>query len=222
MYSAAAANKRNTVFIMLAFIVLLAGIGWAASIYLGEPTMVYYISLGALIYAIIQYFIASKIALTVTGAKAIEKKDNPRLYRIVENLSIATGLPTPKIYLIDDPAPTAFATGRNPKNASVAATTGLLDIMNDTELEAVMAHELGHVKNYDIRVSMLAFALVGVVSLICDIFLRVSFYGGRDDDDNGGIGEAKYRLWNGEYDSRFRKIQSHYYSGGWACWCSDA
>ncbi len=184
MYSAAAANKRNTVFIMLAFIVLLAGIGWAASIYLGEPTMVYYISLGALIYAIIQYFIASKIALTVTGAKAIEKKDNPRLYRIVENLSIATGLPTPKIYLIDDPAPNAFATGRNPKNASVAATTGLLDIMNDTELEAVMAHELGHVKNYDIRVSMIAFGLASAVGLISDIIIRMMFFGDSDARKN--------------------------------------
>lgn len=181
MYSAVAANKRNTVFIMLVFVVLLAVIGWAASIYLGEPTMIYYISVGALIYAIIQYFIASKVALAVTGAKPIEKKDNPRLYRIVENLSIATGLPTPKVYLIDDPAPNAFATGRNPKNASVAATTGLLEIMDDNELEAVMAHEMGHVKNYDIRVSMIAFGLASVIGLISDIIIRIMFFGGDSD-----------------------------------------
>lgn len=178
MYSAVAANKRNTVLIMLLFVVILAAVGWAASIYLGEPTMLYYVSIGALIYAFIQYFIASKVALAVTGAKAIEKKDNPRLFRIVENLSIATGLPTPKIYLIDDPAPNAFATGRNPKNASVGATTGLLKIMNDNELEAVMAHEMGHVKNYDIRVSMIVFGLVSAVGLISDLIIRMMFFGG--------------------------------------------
>lgn len=184
MYSAVAANKRNTIFIMLVFIAILAGLGWAASIYYGEPTVIYYVSIGALVYAFIQYFIASKVALAVTGAKPIAKADNPRLYRIVENLSIATGLPTPKIYLIDDPAPNAFATGRNPKNASVAATTGLLNIMNDTELEAVMAHEMGHVKNYDIRVSMIAFGLASAIGLISDLIIRIMFFGGSDARKN--------------------------------------
>jgi heat shock protein HtpX len=184
MYSAVAANKRNTIFIMMVFVILLAVIGWAASIYLGEPTMIYYISIGALIYAVIQYFIASKVALAVTGAKPIEKKDNPRLYRVVENLSIATGLPTPKVYLIDDPAPNAFATGRNPKNASVAATTGLLALMDDTELEAVMAHELGHIKNYDIRVSMIAFGLASAIGLISDLIIRIMFFGDSDSRKN--------------------------------------
>ncbi len=183
MYSAIAANKRNTVLIMLVFVFVIAGLGWGISLYYGEPTLLYYISVGALIYAVIQYYIASKLALAVTGAKAIEKKDNPRLYRIVENLSIATGLPTPKVYVINDPSPNAFATGRNPKNASVAATTGLLDIMNDNELEAVMAHEMGHVQNYDIRVSMIVFGLVSAIGLISDIVLRMMIFGD-DDRDN--------------------------------------
>lgn len=183
MYSAIAANKRNTILIMLVFILVIAGLGWGISLYYGEPTLLYYVAIGALIYATIQYFIASKVALAVTGAKAIEKKENPRLYRIVENLSIATGLPTPKIYVIDDPSPNAFATGRDPKHASVAATTGLLDIMNDRELEAVMAHEMGHVQNYDIRVSMIVFGLVAAIGLISDVVLRMMIFGD-DDRDN--------------------------------------
>lgn len=176
MYSAIAANKRNTVLIMLVFIIVIAGLGWGISLYYGEPTLLYYIGVGALIYAVIQYYTASKLALAVTGANPIEKKDNPRLYRIVENLSITTGLPTPKVYIMDDPSPNAFATGRDPRHASVAATTGLLDIMDDRELEAVMAHEMGHVQNYDIRVSMIVFGLVAAIGLISDMVLRMMIF----------------------------------------------
>lgn len=183
MYSAIAANKRNTILIMLVFIFVIIGLGWGVSLYYGEPTLIYYVAVGALVYAVIQYFIASKVALAVTGAKAIEKRDNPRLYRIVENLSIATGMPTPKVYIIDDPAPNAFATGRDPRHASVAATSGLLDIMDDKELEAVMAHEMGHVQNYDIRVSMIVFGLVAAIGLISDVVLRMMIFGD-DDRDN--------------------------------------
>ena len=112
---------------------------------------------GAGIYALFQYFMASKIALSVNGAKEISKRDNPQFYRIVENLAIANGMPMPKVYIIEDPAPNAFATGRDPEHAHVAATTGLLEIMTKTEVEGVMAHEMGHVKNYDIRVMMIFF-----------------------------------------------------------------
>jgi len=120
--------------------------------------------------------------LAMNGAHEVTKKDQPRLYRTVENLSIATGMPMPKVYVIDDPAPNAFATGRDPKHAVVAATTGLLDIMDDQELEAVMAHELGHVKNYDIRVMMIVFGLVSAIGFIADMLLH--FFWFRDSDDN--------------------------------------
>jgi heat shock protein HtpX len=122
----------------------------------------------------------------MSGAAEIEKKDNPRLYRIVENLTIATGMPMPRVYIIEDPAPNALATGRNPKDAVVAATTGILDIMNDRELEAVMAHEISHVRNYDIRVSMIAFGLVSAIGLLSDIALRMFFFGDRRDNNGGG------------------------------------
>ncbi len=121
------------------------------------------------------------MALGVNGAKQIEKKDNPRLYRIVENLAITTGIPMPKVYLIDDPSPNAFATGRDPKHASVAATTGLINLMEDSELEAVMAHEMGHVQNYDIRVMMVVFACVSVIGLLSDFLIRMMWWGDEDD-----------------------------------------
>lgn len=178
MYKAIAANKRNTLLIMAVFIGLIGGIGWLVSAYLGNTSFAYWIIGGAAVYAFIQYFVASKLALAVSGAHEIEKKQNPRLYRIVENLAITLGMPTPKIYIIDDTAPNAFATGRDPKHAVVAATTGLMDIMDDRELEAVMAHEMGHVQNYDIRVSMIAFGLVSAIGLLSDLVARILFFGG--------------------------------------------
>ncbi len=182
MYRAIAANKRNTVLVMMVFVVLITAIGFLVSAFFGDVYITYWVMAGAALYAFIQYFLASKLAVAMTGAKQIEKKDNPRLYRIVENLSITLGMPMPKVYLIADPAPNAFATGRNPKTAVVAATTGLLDIMEDRELEAVMAHEMGHVQNYDIRVSMIAFGLVSAIGILSDIILRMLFYGGRRDN----------------------------------------
>lgn len=184
MYSAIAANKRKTVFMMVLFVALVAGLGWIFGQFSGQPAITPYVLIGAGVYALLSYLAGSRVALAMNGAHEIQKRDNPRLWRIVENLSITEGLPMPRVYVIDDPAPNAFATGRNPKNAVVAATTGLLDIMDDKELEGVMAHELGHVKNYDIRVSMVAFALVAVVSIIADIMLRLTWFRGGDDDDS--------------------------------------
>lgn len=182
MYSAIAANKRNTVLIMGLFLLIIAGLGWAFSAVYGSTGIFWGSLIGGAIYALIQYFAAAKLALAMNGAKEITKNDNPRLYRTVENLSIATGMPMPKVYIIDDPAPNAFATGRDPQHAYVAATTGLLDIMTDTELQGVMAHELGHVRNYDIRVMMIVFGLVSAIGLIADMFLRMMWFG--SDDDN--------------------------------------
>jgi heat shock protein HtpX len=185
MYKAIAANKRNTVIIMAVFIGLITGLGWVVSYVLGgDSSIVPWVLAGALIYALIQYFAAGSLAVAMTGAQQIEKKDNPRLYRTVENLSITLGTPMPKVYVIQDVAPNAFATGRNPQHAIVAATTGLIDIMDDRELTAVMAHEMGHVQNYDIRVSMIAFGLVSAIGILSDIVLRMLFYGGDRRNSN--------------------------------------
>lgn len=187
MYSAIASNKRNTVIIMAVFVGLVGAIGWAISYVLGDRSIAYWVIGVAFVYALIQYFMAGKLALAMNGAKEIEKKDNPRLYRIVENLTIATGMPMPKVYIIDDPAPNAFATGRDPKHAVVAATSGILEIMNDRELEAVMAHEISHVRNYDIRVSMIAFGLVSAIGILSDIALRMMFFGDRRDNNSNPV-----------------------------------
>ena len=189
MYNAIAANKRNTVFIMAVFVGIIGAAGWAVS-YLyggGNQSITLWVIGITIIYALIQYFIASKLALSLNGAREIEKRDNPRLYRIVENLSITNGMPMPKVYMIDDPAPNAMATGRDPQHAVVAATTGIMDIMNDRELEAVMAHEMGHVKNYDIRVSMIAFGLVSAIAVLSDLALNMFFYSDRRESSPNPI-----------------------------------
>lgn len=185
MYSEIAANKRKTIFMIFVFIVLVSLLGWIFGQFFKNPYLSVYVLIGAIVYVLISYFNSSKMALGLNKAKEISKKDNPRLFRIVENLSITEGLPTPKIYIIDDKALNAFATGRDPEHSSVAVTSGLLEILNDKELEGVIAHELGHVKNYDIRVSMIVFALVAVVAIISDIMIRSVWFS--DDDDNQWI-----------------------------------
>jgi len=184
MYKAIAANKRNTILIMAVFVGLIGAIGWVVSYFYGNTNITYFVIAVAALYALIQYFIADKLTVALTGARQIEKRDNPRFYRIVENLAITTGMQTPKVYIIDDPAPNAFATGRDPKHAIVVATTGLIDIMDDHELEAVMAHEMGHVQNYDIRISMITFGLVSAIGLITDIVLRMFIFGDRRNNNN--------------------------------------
>lgn len=185
MYKQIAENKRKTVFIIIGFVVMIGVIAGIFAWFYKDPWIAVWMIIISIIYALIQYYFAGNIAMAMTGAKEITKKDNPRLYNMVENLSITTGLPMPKVYIIDDKAPNAFATGRDPKHAAVAATTGLLDIMNDKELTAVMAHEMSHVKNYDIRVSMIVFGLVCVIGLISDIAFRMMFYGNRRRDNEG-------------------------------------
>ncbi len=188
MYRAIAANKRNTVFIIALFIVIIGLLGLLADYLYGGGFGIFIGTLiGAGIYTLVQYFAAGSQALSISGAHPISKQDNPRLYRIVENLAITEGLPMPRVYVIDDPAPNAFATGRDPKHASVAATTGLLEIMTDRELAGVMAHEMGHVKNYDIRVSTIVFGLVVAVGFIADSLLRMAFVGGTRNNNGNPI-----------------------------------
>lgn len=183
MYRAIRRNKVNSVLIIALFIAIIAALGWLASYVYGSSTIVVWVVVFAAGYAAFQYFAAGRQAIAMSGAHRISEADNPRLYRIVENLSITTGTPMPEVYIVNDPAPNAFATGRDPEHAMVAATTGLLDLMSDAELEGVMAHELGHVRNYDIRVSMIVYGLVVAVGMISDVLVRMAFFG-RNNNGN--------------------------------------
>ena len=185
MYKQIAENKRRTIYIIIGFVLLVGVIAALFAWYYGNAWIAVWTVIIAIIYAVFQYYASGSISMAMAGAHEIAKKDNPRLYNIVENLSITTGLPMPKVYVIQDSAPNAFATGRDPKHAAVAATTGLMDIMDDKELTAVMAHEMSHVKNYDIRVSMIVFGLVCVIGLVSDIAFRMMFYGNRRRNNEG-------------------------------------
>lgn len=187
MYSSISKNKRNTAVIMFVFMLIILAIGWVFSLFQNSPGLFWVISIVGLVYAFIQYFFASQLAVAMTGAKEIKKADAPEYYRIVENLAISAGMPMPKVYIIEDPAPNAFATGRSPDKAIVGATTGLLEIMDKRELNAVMAHEMSHVQNYDIRVSMVAFGLASAIGLLADIILRTMVFGGDRDRNSNPI-----------------------------------
>ncbi|WP_413602603.1 M48 family metalloprotease [Curtobacterium sp. Curtsp57] len=191
MYSAIARNKRNTVVIVFVFLLIIGALGFLGGYLAGNVSIGVIVLVVAVGYAVLQYFTASRQATAIAGGIEIDRNTEPRLWRTVENLAIATGMPMPRVYVIRDPSPNAFATGRDPEHAVVAATTGLLEIMDDQELQGVMAHELGHVRNYDIRVSTMVFGLVVAVGLIADVLLRISIFsglaGGRNrNNDNGG------------------------------------
>jgi len=182
MYTQIASNKRRSVFLLIGFVLFVGGLDYLLARAFNQPAAFVPILILAIVYAGISYFFSAKIALSMSGAKEIQKADAPELYRIVENLSIAGGLPMPKVYIVDDPAPNAFATGRDPEHAVVAVTSGILTVLDKPELEGVLAHELSHVGNYDIRFLALVVALVSVVSLISDLLLRLSFWGGDDEE----------------------------------------
>lgn len=187
MYSEITANKRKTIVLIFFFLVLIGFLAYILGLYYGDFSITIGALIGSVIYVLITYFSASKIALSMSGARQIQKRDEPRLWRTVENLAITNGMPMPAVYIIDDPGLNAFATGRDPKHASVAITSGLLAALEDSELEGVMAHELGHVKNYDIRVSMIVVGLVLVVSLFADMFVRIGLFGGRRNNGNNNM-----------------------------------
>ncbi|MBI5254451.1 M48 family metallopeptidase [Candidatus Falkowbacteria bacterium] len=185
MYNQIDSNKRKSIFLIFIFFILIAGIGYILSRVLnyGYSPLVIAVVISMFMVGI-SYFAGDKIALISAGAKSIGKEENPYVYRIVENLCITAGLPTPKIYIINDPAPNAFATGRNPEHSSIAITTGLIQTMENEELEGVIAHELSHVKNYDVRLATLVVVLVGALSIIADMFLRSFLFGGRRSNNN--------------------------------------
>ncbi len=183
-----AQNKRNTILIIIVFVAFISLIGGIFAWIYNRPGILITVAIIATAYALIQYFLADKIAIMGTGARQIEKSENPRYYKIIEQLASENNLPMPKVYIMDEPAPNAFATGRDPAHSCVAATSGLLEIMDDKELKAVMAHEMSHVKNYDIRVSMIVFGLAAIVGLISDLGLRMLFWNNRDEEDNSPVG----------------------------------
>jgi heat shock protein HtpX len=190
MYKQIDSNKNKTALLIGAFLVFVIGFGWVLSRAFDNPAILFIAVVFSFIQAWVGYFYADKIALAVSGAHPLERKEAPGLFHIVENLAIAAGIPAPPLYLIDDSAPNAFATGRDPSHAAVAVTSGLLEKLNKTELEGVIAHELSHVTNYDIRLSTIVVVLVGIIALASDWFLRSMFWGGgrRNRDNDGGNG----------------------------------
>jgi heat shock protein HtpX len=181
-------NTRKTWLLMSLFFGIVIALGFVFARMYGNPIILYIFVAFSVGMNIVGYWFSDKIALTIAGAKPATREEYFDLYTTVENLAITAGLPTPKIYVIEDNAPNAFATGRDKNHAVVACTTGLLAIMNKAELEGVIAHELSHIGNKDMLVSTVAVVLVGFVSIISDMLLRMSIFGGRDRDDREGGG----------------------------------
>ena len=191
MFELIRANKRRSVALIASFCVVLGMVGAAFGLYIGNGlvgTIVALVFSGAM--SVVSYWKADKIALSVSRAYPADPVQYQRLHNLVEGLCIASGLPKPRVYLVDDPAPNAFATGRDPKHAAIAVTTGLLEKLNRVELEGVLAHELSHIRNYDILVSTLAVTLVGAIALLTNIAIRMMWWNGgrvnRAGDRNGG------------------------------------
>lgn len=174
-----------------AFLLLIMGLGWTFSYAYNEPGILVIAVIFSTVSSLISYYYSANITLALSKAKQIDRQSAPDLYRMVENLTIGAGLPMPKLYIIDDSAPNAFATGRNPQNAVVVFTTGILQKLNKQELEGVTAHELSHIGNYDIRLMTIIVVLVGMVTLLADWFLRFSFFGGRRKSSNEGGGQLQ-------------------------------
>ncbi len=190
MYHQITANKRQSVLLVMVFIAIILAFGYVFDMATGrgDYSGVFFAIILSFVMTLTSYFAGDKIALFSTGAQPIGKEDNPYIYRIIENLSITSGLPVPAVYIINDPAINAFATGRKPETASVAVTTGAIEKLTNEELEGVLAHELSHVQNYDIRFMTLVAVLVGSISILAHIFLRSRWLPRRNDRDSGNLG----------------------------------
>ena len=191
LYTEQSKNITKTWLLMSIFFIVVIGFGWFFSFYYGNPNILYFFIIFSILMNIFSYWFSDKIVLTLAGAKVAKREENFTLYTVVENLSITAGLPMPKVYIVADNMPNAFATGRNKEHAVVAVTTGLLAILDKTELEGVIAHELSHIGNRDMLLSTIVVVLVGFITIIADIFTRNLFFGsfnkGRDDNNKGGI-----------------------------------
>ncbi len=190
LYTQAASNVRKTWGLMLVFFVLIAALGWFLSVYYGSTDILVIAIVFSLFMNVAGYWFSDKVALAMSGAKPAPDAEFPDLHNIVENLAITAGLPKPRVYIINDAAPNAFATGRNKDHAAVAVTTGLLAGLNRAELEGVLAHELAHIGNRDILVATVAVILAGFVAILSDIFLRGHLFGGRNRNNNSRGGGA--------------------------------
>ncbi|MFH1990501.1 MAG: M48 family metalloprotease [Patescibacteria group bacterium] len=190
LYTQQSANIRRTWLLFTVFLIVVIGIGWAFSRIYANPSLLYFAVIFSVLMNVIAYWYSDKIVLKMARAVPIEHNSAPELYHIVENLCITAGLPIPKIYLIREKQPNAFATGRDPKHAVVAVTEGLLEKLDRSELEGVLAHELSHVGNRDMLLSTVVVVLVGFISIVSDMFLRMTFWGGIGRRDNRGGGQA--------------------------------
>lgn len=191
IYGAKDSNIRKTWALLTFFFVIVIGFGYALNIYFNSPAILIVAVIMSVATSVMSYWFSDRMVLAMANARPIERRSAPDLYAIVENLAITAGLPVPKIYIINEPAPNAFATGRNPEHAVVAVTTGLLERLNRTELEGVIAHELSHIGNWDMLVSTVVVVLVGVISIAGNIAMRSFMWGGiqrRDDRDSAKNG----------------------------------
>lgn len=189
MYNQIAANKRNTAILIALTILIIAGLGYVFGyLYEAGPVGLVIAVIIAGFMSLISYYTGDHIALAVSRAREIRKDDNPYVFRMIENLCITAGIATPRVYVIEDSAMNAFATGRDPKHASIALTTGIIERLENEELEGVIAHELSHVKNFDIRLMMIVATLVGVIVLLGDFMFRAQLFGGgrRRSSEEGG------------------------------------
>ena len=187
LYTQKTANVRKTWLLMTSFFLLVIFLGWALSWYLNDVSILWIAAGFSIVMNVTAYWFSDKVALSSAGAHPADENEYRELHRIVENLAITAGLPKPRIYVIDDPAPNAFAAGRNPEHSVVAVTTGLMARLDRSELEGVIAHELSHIGNRDILVMTVAVVLVGFISVIADMFMRMSFFGGGDRDNKSPL-----------------------------------
>ncbi|MCH7605089.1 M48 family metallopeptidase [Patescibacteria group bacterium] len=186
LYSHAEANTRKTWIYLTGFFLFVIAIGWVASYILGSQIILWIAVILSIAMSFGSYWYSDKIVLRLSHAKPIEKKDNPELYRIVENLSITSGLPMPRLYIIEDMQPNAFATGRNADHAVVAVTRGLLNRLERVELEGVIAHELSHIGNKDMLISTIVVVLVGIIAILANFIFRMTLFGGIGGRNNRG------------------------------------
>ncbi|MDD3032660.1 MAG: M48 family metallopeptidase [Candidatus Pacebacteria bacterium] len=184
LYNQVSSNNRKAFFLIFFFLILVIGLGWIFSYVFNDVAILYFAVIISSVMSFVSYYNSDKVVLSMVGAHEIQKSDSPELYRIVENLAITAGTQTPKIYILEERQPNAFATGRDEKHAVIAVTRGLLDVLNKRELEAVVAHEMSHIKSKDILVASIVVILVGIVAILSDIFLRSLYFTNHNDNKN--------------------------------------